>query len=86
MITFEAPAGLRILRSRFLGITNFDGLWWSYDQREWVEDLMGSGCTIIPCGSYKAFLRHIRKHPELTRATLISRFEGHNVHYEKQPK
>jgi hypothetical protein len=84
MITFEAPAGTRILRGRFLGITTFDNLWWCYSQRKWVEDTRGSGSSHAPCRSYKAFLRHIRKHPELTSATLVSRFEGHNIHYEKE--
>lgn len=83
MITFDAPAGTRVLRSRFFGITNFDGLWWSYRQRKWVEDLVGAGSSHAPCGSYKAFLRHIRKHPELTSATLVSRFVGHDIHYNR---
>jgi hypothetical protein len=83
MITFDAPAGTRILRSRFFGITNFDGLWWSYDQRKWAEHVVGEGSTHAPCRSYKAFLRHIRKHPELTSAILVSRFVGHDIHYNK---
>lgn len=84
MIEFEAPAGTRILRSRFVWVTTFDDLWWSDRERRWVKDLEGSSsATAVPCRSYKAFLRHIRKHPELESATLCSRFQGHDIHYTK---
>lgn len=87
MVTFDAPSGQRILRSRFLGIQTDSGLWWSYDKRRWLEDLGGgTGSNTAPCQTYKAFLRHIRKHPELTQATLVSRFVGHDIHYAKEPQ
>ena len=80
---FDAPLGERILNSRFIGITNFDGLWWDYELKKWVPEIVGKegGSTHAPCRSYKAFLRHIRKHPELKKAILVSRFEGYCIHY-----
>lgn len=85
MLTFEAPIGTRILRSHFYGIQTTDGLWWSHSKRSWVKRLDGDrGSNTAPCRSYKAFLRHIRKHPELTQASLQSRFAGFSIHYTKQ--
>lgn len=87
MIEFEAPAGTRVLRRHFFGIQTTDDLWWCYKTRRWVENLEGAcGTNTAPCKSYKAFLRHINKHPELTQATLVSRFVGHAIHYTKVPQ
>ena len=88
MIEFEAPAGTRILGRQFLGIQTKDDLLWCYEQRKWVGygELKGRGTNTAPCRSYKAFLRHIRKHPNLTQATLYSRYVGHAIHYTKEVK
>lgn len=41
-------------------------LWWSYTLRKWtsVEDA-GRCSSHAPCKTYRAFLRHLREHPEL---------------------
>lgn len=80
-IKFQAPLGKRILRHGFMGITNFDRLWWCYETKRWVEEPNGNASTHAPCKSYKAFLRHIRKHPELKghEVILVSRFRDYSI-------
>lgn len=81
IISFQAPLGQRILRRHILGITTFDGLWWCYETKRWVEEPKGDASTHAPCKSYKAFLRHIRKHTELKgrEVVLVSRFRGNDI-------
>ena len=87
---FEAPVGLRILRSRFMGITawktNEDqpSLWWSSSERKWLPHgaVTTPASTHAPCGSYKAFLRHLKKHQDQLKGyevMLVSRYIGFNV-------
>lgn len=51
-------------------------------RKKWVHraEYMGSWYpATFPCGSYKAALRHLRKHDEIpkgTRFVLVSRFVG----------
>jgi hypothetical protein len=87
-ITFEAPKGARVLRHWFMGITTFsiDGnpsLWWCRKTKKWVtgEFLTDGGSSHVDCRSYRAFLRHLRKHPELKgyEVVLVSRFRDHNI-------
>lgn len=93
-ITFEAPVGTRVLRGRTCGITHFPrnkeelrDLWWIYDYRKWgpigeVRKLDTSASTHAPCRSYKAFLRHLRRHTEALKNSeviLVSRFVGHDI-------
>jgi hypothetical protein len=86
--TFDAPAGSRILRSRFIGIIHFAtaNLWWSDDQRAWMspDDMLDNAVygNTAPCNSFKAFKRHLRKHPvlrELDEVILVSRFRDHDI-------
>jgi len=90
-ITFEAPLGQRFLRRWFLGITTIresdqDSLWWCFATKKWINNTRGpkGGSTHAPCKSYKAFLRHLRKHPELKgyRVVLVSRFVDNNIYAE----
>ncbi len=88
-ITFQAPLGQRILRRWFMGITVFRDddqppLWWCHATRKWVTiatPMPLGGSTHADCFSYKAFLRHIRKHPELKgyEVILVSRFENNDI-------
>lgn len=90
-IEFESPLGQRILRRRSIGITTFPidskyrthSLWWNYEKRQWSEDTTGGGYSShCECGSYKAFLRHLKKHKEQLKGyevILVSRFWGHNI-------
>jgi ubiquinone/menaquinone biosynthesis C-methylase UbiE len=88
-ITFEAPLGQRILRNRFTGITVFGEssqpfLWWCHATRKWVTSntpMPQGGSTHADCKSYRAFLRHLRKHPELKgyEVYLVSRFRDNNI-------
>jgi hypothetical protein len=86
---FEQPAGARILSGRFFGVCHFDDkadLWWGEDERRWApfDELhnMDVCCTHAPVRSFKAFKRHLRKHPELKKVEeviLVSRFIGYNI-------
>ena len=89
IVTFEAPVNTRILNSRFCGITYFFSdaqMWWSDKKKKWMsyEECIkyGSFSNIAPCRSYKAFKRHLRKHPELKEfgeVVLFSRYVGYNI-------
>lgn len=87
---FEAPHGYTIKSSRFMWVTHFNhaiGLWWSDDLRKWtsIEEIHDNGFVAsngAPCHSYKAFIRHLNKHPELRDVgviTLVSRYQGYNI-------
>ena len=88
-ITFEAPLRQRILRNRFIGITvvrNDDQhfLWWCIATRKWVTSnthMPQGGSTHADCKSYRAFLRHLRKHPELKGHVvyLVSCFHDNDI-------
>lgn len=93
--SFDAEPGTRVLRSRFIGITHFTrvtDLWWYDAQRRWckpsevgVTDWYGN---TAPCNSFKAFKRHLRKHPELRtvdEVILVSRFKGHDIRATWEP-
>lgn len=73
-------------------------LWWDRESRRWMtheqwkrswltneqgKGRSSAGCTShAPCRSYKAFLRHLRRHADVLRGhevTLVSRFLGHSV-------
>ena len=85
---FEAPMGQRILRSRFMGIATFcaedePSLWW--DGERWVHYNAPHEKPLTsraPCRSYKAFLRHLKKHQEELRGyevVLVSRYVGYSI-------
>jgi hypothetical protein len=88
---FEAPVKTRILRSRFFGIQHYckDGMvdkWFAEVQKKWLERSNidpSEGCSnTANCRSFKAFKRHLRKHPELQECfpvVLVSRFVGHSI-------
>ncbi len=88
-ITFEAPIGQRIFRSWFMGITVFcnddqPSLWWCYATHKWlpITTPMPLGASShAECNSYRAFLRHLRKHPELKgyEVILVSRFHDNDI-------
>ena len=88
---FEAPVGQRVLKNGFMGISlyskfskNLPTLWWCFDKKKWVESgtiMPKGGSSHAPCNSYKSFIRHLRKHPELSgyEVVLVSKFIGHNI-------
>ena len=89
---FEQPAGARILSGRFFGVCHWNpsnrdiDLWWGESERRWApfDELhnMDVCCTHAPVHSFKAFKRHLRKHPELKlveEVVLVSRFVGYNI-------
>lgn len=83
MLIFEKPKGQRI-HKRFIGVTNFSGLWWCHKSRVWVEDIPDPSRETVgieaPCHSIRAFRRHLRKNPNIRgKAILVSRFIGYNV-------
>ena len=82
---FDAPVGTRMMK-RFFGATTFQSdLWYSEVLKKWVpiaevpDDSLAS--THARCNSFKAFKRHLRKHPELRglEVILASRFMGYDV-------
>lgn len=80
---FEAPIGQRILRSRFMWITTFGGdepLWW--DGKQWTTSPTSGYSNCATCHSYKAFLRHLKKHKESLKGyevVLVHRYIGFNI-------
>ena len=82
---FDQPVGARILRSRFFGVTNYDDYWYDLDQKRWHspdERTNGHASNYATCRSFKAFKRHLRKHPELRKASevhLRSRYVDYNI-------
>jgi predicted metalloendopeptidase len=87
---FEAPHGVTIKSSRFMWITHFDSsvdLWWAEDLRKWtsteeIQDTNSLASNGVRCRSFKAFKRHLRKHPELQQldeVILVSRYIGYNI-------
>lgn len=87
--SFDVAAGTRVLRSRFIGITHYTrntDLWWATDQRRWCKPsemlVREVYSNVAPCNSFKAFKRHLRKHPELQavdEVILVSRFKDHDI-------
>ena len=82
---FQQPVGKRILNSRFIGVTNFHDLWWCYETKSWktLDECEGGASTnFSDCRSFKAFKRHLNKHPELKtipEVILCSRFVGYDI-------
>ena len=66
-------------RRYFLWITTFSGMWWDGLARKWVpseeiEGLDGRHSLCVGCRTWKAFKRHLRKHPEIRgKAVLVGR-------------
>ena len=91
ILGFEAGTRKRHLNSRFVGITTFTldkdqlHLWWCYKTRKWTTSIVGAtegASTHAPCRSYKAFVRHLKKHVaelEGYDVILVSRFDGYDV-------
>lgn len=96
LIVFDAPVGQRILNSGFHGIRVMSPdisseidvpCWWSQAHRRWYRsnDTFTIGMSLTnfkECNSFKAFIRHIRNHPELLRfdLKLESKYENHDVY------
>lgn len=87
-IEFEAPIGKRVLSSGYRGITLLTSdLWWDYEARDWVTgDVLRarkhSGSSHAPYRSYKAFLRHLRRHGTALKGQdviLCSHWVGHDI-------
>ena len=91
-IDFEAPNGTRLKTYGYHGITVIPpsagkDLWWHYESREWVSHAemrarRQGGSSHAPCRSYKAFLRHMRRHATALagyKVVLCSRYIGHDV-------
>lgn len=87
---FEALHGATIKSSRFMWVTHFDSsidLWWADDLRKWtsteeIQDSNSWSSNCAPCRSFKAFKRHLRKHPELQQldeVILVSRYKGYDI-------
>lgn len=90
-IKFEAPRGQRILRNHFFGITCFPRsesdrwvpfLWWDEANRQWTNDAVPGSSSHAHCKSYKAFLKHIKKHKNSFKGfdvVLCSHYVGYDI-------
>lgn len=79
-----------ILRYGFWGITHFNmgvDLWWSPDLRRWMSyaefvDRQLVASNTAPCRSFKAFKRHLRRHPILQQigfVRLVHKYVGYSI-------
>lgn len=79
-----------ILRYGFWGITHFNmgmDLWWSHDLRRWMPyaefvDRELNAWNTAPCHSFKAFKRHLRRHPILQQVgyvRLVHKYVGYSI-------
>lgn len=61
---------------------NYGALYYDYNKKQWVsrEEYTGKYFPAsFPCSSYKAAIRHLKKHDEIPKGTqfkLVSRFVG----------
>lgn len=88
---FDAPLGQRYLNRYVLGITVdyveeglIKSLWFCWGTRTWVKADIPTpqrACSHAPCNSFRAFKRHLRKHPELKGCcvTLCSRMPENDI-------
>ncbi len=81
---FDKHKGQRIKRY-FQGVTNFSGQWWLCKSKIWVDELPHplneDAATIAPCKTYRACIRHIRKHPELKGEPMfVSKYHNCNIY------
>jgi len=79
-LTYEAPVGLRTNRG-FWGVTVMGNNWFSELTGKWSDSIVG------PCSNYdhqpkttKAFLRYLRKHPELQGCDVQLSHRGYLHH------
>lgn len=72
-ITYDAPRGLRTNRG-FWALTTFGNLWWCEELGIWTDVVpkgMGASTHCHGPKTTKAFLRYLRKHPELKGHEVI---------------
>lgn len=72
-INYDAPRGLRMNRG-FWAITTFGGLWWCEGSKKWLENPPSGEVHSTHCHgpkTTKAFIRYLRKHPELKGHEVI---------------
>jgi len=81
----DAPPGARVLK-RFFGVTVWNAnMWFCEDLNKWmtIDEVPAEfgASSHARCNSFKAFKRHLRKHPELRgqEVELTSVFEGCNI-------
>ncbi len=82
---FEAPYGDQCKKLGWMITTrNIDNCWWSDDERLWKDNVKGGDHgSHTRCKTFKAFQRHLRKHPELqvegAEVILVSRYKGYDI-------
>lgn len=84
---YSAPHGHRV-DYRWLWVI-VPGMWYNYDQQKWIKDGepfdcgRASTCHVKP-KSIKAFMRYLKKHPELKghRVIFVNRWYSPDYYYD----
>lgn len=78
---FEATVGTRILRNSWAITTYGPNSWYGRDSKVWGDNPKGYCSTHKDCHTFKAFKRHLRKHPELQgqKVVLVARWSDHDI-------
>lgn len=84
-LVYDAPAGCRVKKG-FWGIqTGYSDLWWCKTSKKWLpySKVVGEASNTCPCNSERAFLSHLRRHPELENVVvwLIHREYTEDYHF-----
>lgn len=69
---YGAPSGARVKKG-FWGIQVRGDFWWDYTLKKWVplEKVVGRASNTCECRSEKAFISHLRRHPEIFGEEVI---------------
>lgn len=82
-LKYQAPKNSRI-KTRFMGVTTYDRLWYHKPTKQWTNDKDvlkgGNYSNFMPCRSVKAFRRFLDKAPREIEWILINRYVGHDVY------
>jgi len=82
-LVYSAPKGCRVKRY-FWGI-QVEGMWFCKKQHKWVkyDEIEGGASNVFQCSTERAFIRHIRKHPEIKNQNvwLVNRYYTDSYDY-----
>ena len=78
---YQQPYGTRCNKLGYAITTYGSNCWFNPDLNKWVDTTTFGGSTHYHCKTFKAFKRHLRKHPELNNQTviLVSKFIGYDI-------
>jgi len=81
VFSYELPLGKRCHKRGYSITTYGENSWFHPTNRIWSKSTKGPCSTHTPCKSFKAFKRHLRKHPELQgqEVVFVSRYHGCDI-------